>query len=53
MAQGGNWNATGGRRSVMVKDAAGLLRADSTRDKSRLTGSPAEDEKRNDESKRI
>lgn len=43
MAQGGNRNATGDRRPVMVKDAAGLLRADNTRDNSRLTDSPMED----------
>lgn len=43
MAEGRDWNAAGDRRSVMVKDAVGLLRADNARDKSRLTDSPAED----------
>ena len=43
MAQGRNWNAARDHRSVMVKDAVGLLRADTARDKSRLTDSPAED----------
>ena len=43
MAQGANWNATGDRRPVTVEAAQELLRADNTRDKSRLTDSPTED----------